>query len=145
MSTFSSHCSNICSHISTILTFYFGLSAHCADSYADIDAHNMGNIHDENRMFVRMHSGRYFFFHLHNCQNYSCIHHHSKKKYYHTFCVRVYVLLPYKNLQCTSATACKKPPWNWHFICPIEFTENSGTGIVTIKISNGTRWSNFLL
>ena len=28
----------------------------------------MGNIHDENRMFARMHSGRYFFFHLHNCQ-----------------------------------------------------------------------------
>ena len=51
-------------------------SVHCADSYADIDAHNMGNIHDENRMFARMHSGRYFFFvHLHNCQ---IIHHHSK-------------------------------------------------------------------
>ena len=48
-------------HISTILTFYFGLSAHCADSYADIDAHNMGNIHDENRMFARMHSVRFFF------------------------------------------------------------------------------------
>ena len=51
------------------LHFTLVLSAHCADSYADIDAHNMGNIHDENRMFARMHSGRYFFFvHLHNCQ-----------------------------------------------------------------------------
>ena len=44
------------------LHFTLVLSAHCADSYADIDAHNMGNIHDENRMFARMHSGRYFFF-----------------------------------------------------------------------------------
>ena len=46
------------------LHFTLVLSALCADSYADIDAHN---IHDENRMFARMHSGR-FFFHLHNCQ-----------------------------------------------------------------------------